>query len=217
MTDRLTDTQIKAIRDGCEGVTPGPWQTLRSDPAEGVNCHWIKAQPSPALRGFSKEVAYVGGTYYADGPDVRDAAHIARCDPDTIRAAMDEIAESRAAHAAKDAEIERLTRERGEADDFIRDLVHMQSSSGWSRAAIREAAAEFLHTCGAGTSRVPTRDTSPIFAMVPDLRARAIAAEAQVKALREALRVWAEAFATGRNEPLVIAYENGQRAIRERP
>jgi hypothetical protein len=108
MTDRLTDEAIAAIRDGCEGVTPGKWQALRSDPAEGVNCHWIKAQPSPALRGFSKEIAYVGGTYYADGPDVRDAAHIARCDPDTIHALATEVLESR-------AEIERLVAEVADA------------------------------------------------------------------------------------------------------
>lgn len=112
---KLTDEQIAAIRDGTEGVTPGPWQALRSDPAEGVNCHWIKAQPSPALRGFSKEIAYVGGTYYADGPDVRDAAHIARCDPDTIRAFATEVLEIRAEIAAKDARIAELERA---LDDF---------------------------------------------------------------------------------------------------
>lgn len=52
----------------------------------------------------------------------------------------------------------------------------------------------------------------PLFVTV----VRALATEAQVAALREALRVWGEAFATGRNEPLVAAYENGQRAIGEK-
>ena len=90
---------IDEMRAGLEGVTPGPWVALRSDPAEGVNCHWIKAQPSPALRGFSKEVACVSGTYYADGPDVCDAAHIARCSPANIAALLDEIERLRAYNA----------------------------------------------------------------------------------------------------------------------
>jgi hypothetical protein len=37
-----------------------------------------------------------------------NAAHIARCDPDTIRALATEVLESREALAAKDCEIDRL-------------------------------------------------------------------------------------------------------------
>lgn len=81
------------MRAGLEGVTPGPWQRFRSDPAEGVNCHWIRAQPSPALRGFSKEIAYVEGTYYADGENEKNADHIARCSPDNIAALLDALDE----------------------------------------------------------------------------------------------------------------------------
>ena len=41
--------------------TPGKWQAIGSHESEGFDCYWIKAQPSPALRGFSKEVAAVTG------------------------------------------------------------------------------------------------------------------------------------------------------------
>jgi hypothetical protein len=44
-----------------------------------------------------------------------DAAHIARCDPDTIRALATEVLESREVLAAKDREIERLARDRDAA------------------------------------------------------------------------------------------------------
>ena len=41
--------------------TPGRWQVIGSHESEGFDCYWIKAQPSPALRGFTKEVATVTG------------------------------------------------------------------------------------------------------------------------------------------------------------
>ena len=43
------------------GHTPGPWQSIGSHESEGFDCYWIKAQPSPALRGFTKEIAAVTG------------------------------------------------------------------------------------------------------------------------------------------------------------
>lgn len=79
----MTPEQLAEIERGLEGVTPGPWHALRSDPAEGVNCWWVNGQPSPMLRGFSATVATVGGGYGLN--DNREtAAHLARCDPQTI-------------------------------------------------------------------------------------------------------------------------------------
>lgn len=40
----------------------GPWCALGTDPAEGVDCFWIKGQPNPAMRGFSDEIASVNGS-----------------------------------------------------------------------------------------------------------------------------------------------------------
>lgn len=41
--------------------TAGPWVSLGSHESEGFDCYWIKAQPSPMLRGFTKDVAAVTG------------------------------------------------------------------------------------------------------------------------------------------------------------
>lgn len=41
--------------------TPGPWVSLGSHESEGFDCYWIKTQPSPMLRGFTKEIAAVTG------------------------------------------------------------------------------------------------------------------------------------------------------------
>lgn len=41
--------------------TPGKWEAIGSHESEGFDCYWIKAQPSPMLRGFTKEVATVTG------------------------------------------------------------------------------------------------------------------------------------------------------------
>ncbi len=41
--------------------TPTPWTYVSSVPAEGYECFWIKAQPSPVMRGFTKEIGAVNG------------------------------------------------------------------------------------------------------------------------------------------------------------
>jgi len=43
-------------------ATPGPWEVIGTDPAEGGDWFWIKAQPNPAMRGFSKEIGVVNGS-----------------------------------------------------------------------------------------------------------------------------------------------------------
>lgn len=42
--------------------TPGPWEVIGTDPAEGGDWFWIKAQPSPVLRGFTKDIGVVNGS-----------------------------------------------------------------------------------------------------------------------------------------------------------
>lgn len=43
------------------GFTKGPWQAIGSHESEGFDCYWINAQPNPAMRGFTKEIAAVTG------------------------------------------------------------------------------------------------------------------------------------------------------------
>lgn len=92
---KLTDEQIAAIRDGTEGVTPGPWASSDWSEDDGPNAFTI---------GAASNRYRVAETHEGDNP-LKDAAHIARCDPDTIRSLATEVLESR-------AETERLTKER---------------------------------------------------------------------------------------------------------
>jgi hypothetical protein len=64
----LTDDEIRALLEGCEGVTPGPWQ-LEQNLTYGF---YINSEESDV------------GPIACDIPIVQDAAHIARCDPQTI-------------------------------------------------------------------------------------------------------------------------------------
>jgi len=41
--------------------TPGPWQVIGSHPSEGFDCFWIKGQPNPLMRGFTKEIGCING------------------------------------------------------------------------------------------------------------------------------------------------------------
>ena len=108
---RLTDEQIAAIRDGTEGVTPGPWRRYSKSPHVARDT----AQPDPHPNVGSVLVAECGN--YQDKELVpfnmerwlADAAHIARCDPDTIRALATEVLESRAALALNTATHSRIS------------------------------------------------------------------------------------------------------------
>jgi hypothetical protein len=62
----LTDDEIRALLEGCEGVTPGPWQR--------------QYMPTKFTNYVRSNAAFVADSI---GENL-DAAHIARCDPGTI-------------------------------------------------------------------------------------------------------------------------------------
>ena len=76
----LSDERLAEIRAGLEGVTPGPWvyseeeggDELISSPGERGDVHWDTK-------------------YYPSGLRSADAAHIARCSPDTILALLSRL------------------------------------------------------------------------------------------------------------------------------
>jgi len=45
-----------------EKATKGPWEAIGTDPAEGGDWFWLKAQPNPAMRSFTKEIGAVNGS-----------------------------------------------------------------------------------------------------------------------------------------------------------
>ena len=67
--------------------TPGPWFIVGSIPEEGSDCFWIKAQPHPAMRGFTKDIATADG--YQDDPERAANAHLIAAAPDMYEALAD--------------------------------------------------------------------------------------------------------------------------------
>lgn len=62
--------------------TPGPWQAIGSIPSDGFDCFWINAQPSPALRGFTKNIASINGPQ--SDPECEDNARLIAASPDLL-------------------------------------------------------------------------------------------------------------------------------------
>jgi hypothetical protein len=85
----LTDDEIKALRDGCEGVTPGPWVTrVTTIHGKEYGKRWIERADEELLliSGTGGARSYTREIVEAQKHDDSDtnAAHIARCDPTTI-------------------------------------------------------------------------------------------------------------------------------------
>ena len=98
MTQQYTPAQLEAWA----GL--GPWCALGTDPAEGVDCFWIKGQPNPAMRGFSDEIAAVNGSQ--NDPKRQTNAALIAAAPDLARLVLE-----------KEEEIARLRK----ALDWIED------------------------------------------------------------------------------------------------
>lgn len=69
----MTEEQIKAMLDGLNGVTSGPWEVAQTLSC-GLHVRIAKRVGDTAISPIA-----------CDLEDVTDAAHIARCDPDTIK------------------------------------------------------------------------------------------------------------------------------------
>ena len=81
----ITDDELKAILDGCEGVTPGPWSAHE----KGIHPNpYVCGPPTPYEYGEAEFViAYLVGSSSTSA----HTAHIARLDPDTVRAIVSEL------------------------------------------------------------------------------------------------------------------------------
>jgi len=89
---RLTDEQIAVIRDGCDGVTVGEWAATRF----GQTARTVRVAGGKPIA----EIWHSGSEAEMDA----NAAHIARCDPDTVLALATEVLETRALLAFFDEE-----------------------------------------------------------------------------------------------------------------
>lgn len=135
---------------------PSYWMSGSSDGHEGEND--APRQAADAIEALQSQLATVLA---------REAETTARYD-----ARLDRM------RRGLSVAVSRLIKERDEARAFISDVVHMQSGGGWTRAAMREAAADFL--ANSGVKPLFPKDTTPAFVLAAE-------AKAEVARLREAL------------------------------
>lgn len=134
-----TDKLAAELLAGLEGVTPGPWKVYDG-------CSWRRIGTA---HGRRDDCAVLAPTTASDGhPDLtcsrgndRDAnlEHIARCDPDSIRALLEERSTDKATISALEAENKRL-REAVEA--AYEDAASIADEEASRRLAFSAAAAK---------------------------------------------------------------------------
>ena len=114
----ISSDDLRAILAGCDGVTPGPW-------ANGIH-HRQETRDRDFAPIFANGVVpmamvplSVGGYQDPDGP--RNAAHIARLDPQTVASIITELLSLRESHPIEDGEGWILDRYR---DRDIIEAVH---------------------------------------------------------------------------------------------
>jgi len=99
MSERVSDERLTEMLAGLEGVTPGPWYTTGSPWFSG-NDGVLAGSPDGNIAyliadcddSMNPRTEYVEGHGpFPLGDKDADAAHIARCDPDTIRSIITEL------------------------------------------------------------------------------------------------------------------------------
>ncbi|TIV83849.1 MAG: hypothetical protein E5V64_06700 [Mesorhizobium sp.] len=140
----IPDVELIAaeLRAGLEGVTPGPWKHVCPD--RGYCADYIVTENFDAKDG-QRHSDYVAETGNVVGPRgnkffEKDAAHIARCSPENIRALLDELARQgealKLAREALDAMVHAVCGESGFAN-----AVRVNSGFAYPWPALDEAEA----------------------------------------------------------------------------
>jgi len=155
----ITSEQLDEMLAGCEGVTRGTWRSMPI--GNGSNFEDVVVS---GHRGPGKTISCAASP--------RDAAHIANCDPDTIRALITELKELRAREAVAVSNIQ----------------------AGWSALAMVREAVETLgpvgsmpsseHVCCA-VSPEPHAEAEAIIAGIQKIEA--CGGTAEISRLRDAL------------------------------
>jgi hypothetical protein len=90
MTD-ISDDKLNEILAGTEGVTPGPWVSEGSRSAEepDAGCAVIASNADHEVSNPSRGMVLWANGFRAEC--VNNAAHVARLDPDTVKAIVTEL------------------------------------------------------------------------------------------------------------------------------
>lgn len=120
MSDMDGKKKLEELVAGLDGVTPGPWSPFIDDSGD----EWTGWPLSISADSITDKTVVRPGGFYPYRWDtktsqheaVANAAHIARCDPDTIRSISD-------AYKALEAENERLRALIAAGDDAHRSIV----------------------------------------------------------------------------------------------
>lgn len=151
---RAVDVLAEEMRAGLEGVTPGPWYQ--------TGAPWFRSGDGVLAGSPDGNIAYIIAdcdNFAAprdeyDGPfplgdQERDAAHIARCSPENIRALLDdratltqENAELRAELSALKKQVEELTKALNRKVDEKCAAVQARTRAEAEAAALRKALIE---------------------------------------------------------------------------
>lgn len=148
--EKLSDEQLREIREGCEGVTPGPWE------ADGAKNDGFESYEVQAPSGKSVVDTFNSGSIEIHEEDGRawdeqgrkDTSHLARLDPQTISALIDELLALREASqwqpietAPKDAAFRRGLERAAEVAMEYRELHEQNGQYDLSNLAFDIAAA----------------------------------------------------------------------------
>jgi len=135
-TDTLSERLIREIIEGCEGVTPGPWESdgIKND---GFMSYEVtdpnNRSVADALNAGVIEVQEEEGRGW-DEQGRKNMAHIARLDPATVRSMATELLANRTALDAANATIERLREALTEIASFTQTVRLL-----WWQERAREA------------------------------------------------------------------------------
>lgn len=167
---RAIDALAEEMRAGLDGVTPGPWQVIVTEHPWTLAERVLLGHHLPAKSGnhIERRIFTTWDHPQAHAPDMvvngahgvgiesdapvhfvsigeADAAHIARCSPDNIRALLDDRATLTQENAELRAEVERLTGERLEQVEvwatfhdgkILSITVKEDVAAAWERAGL---------------------------------------------------------------------------------
>lgn len=133
---RLTEAMIEELRAGLEGVTPGPWRLLVPDRGYCSNYVLTDAPEFAPIAG-KQPWRHLIADFDDCSRGEANAAHIARCDPDSIRTLLNAL-------ASKDKALEEMRAERDDAIATVKLLQQQFKQQNDHDTALLERMADCL-------------------------------------------------------------------------